>query len=464
MEHPWIPNSSPPIKSEMLKVIGVESPEALFRDIPSSVVINEDRWNSLPIGAGRPLSETEVSRRVEQKLSKVRQLRAAPFAGGGVWPHYVPPAVRQIVERGEFLTAYTPYQPEISQGLLQALFEYQSLMADLLAMDVVNASMYDWGSALGEAALMAVRVRGVKRILVPSTINPFHLKTLEAYTWAQGIIIERYNVSLETGYADLEDLKARLSSKASAVYIEFPHTFTGVVDANAGSVGEVAHDAGSLFIVGVNPIALGLYRPPGELGADIAVGEGQPLGLGLNLGGSTLGIMAVRWEGELVKQMPGRLIGMTADSQGRRSFAMILQTREQHIRRSKATSNITTNAALNAIAAAVYLSLIGRRGLQELAESIWYRAHYAAARLSKSGVFSSPVLKGEFFGDFIVSAPTDYESLWREAIEAGYMAGIPLARYTDWAPREWGLLSFTEVHTKDDIDSLVEVLQEVAKA
>ncbi len=461
MEHPWIPNSTPPVKSEMLKVIGVEGPDELFKDVPSSILMNEDRWNSLSIGAGRPLSEVEVSRILEGKLSRVRRLRAPPFAGGGVWPHYVPPVIKKIVERGEFLTSYTPYQPEISQGLLQALFEYQSLMADLLAMDVVNASMYDWGSSLGEAALMAVRVKGVKRVLVPSVINPFHLRTLEAYTWSQGITIDTYSVSLETGYVDLEDLKAKLSGKASAVYLEFPYTFTGVVDVNAAAIGEIAHDLRALYIVGVNPIAMGLYKPPGELGADVAIGDGQPLGLGLNLGGSTLGIFAVKWDGELVKQMPGRLIGMTTDSSGRRSFTMILQTREQHIRRSKATSNITTNAALNAIAAAVYLSLLGRRGIRELAESIWYRAHYAAERLSGLSGFTSPALKGEFFGDLVISAPMDYEVAWRSALNAGYMAGLPLSKYVPWAPREWGLLSFTEVHTKDDIDSLISVLREV---
>ncbi|MGC9209798.1 MAG: aminomethyl-transferring glycine dehydrogenase subunit GcvPA [Acidilobus sp.] len=461
MEHPWIPNSSPHIKSEMLRVIGVSSVDELYSDIPREVLIDEKRWNSLKIGAGKPLSEVEVSRRLEGLLSQLRTLKAPPFAGGGVWPHYVPPAVRSIVERGEFLTAYTPYQPEISQGLLQALFEYQSLMADLLAMDVVNASMYDWGSALGEAALLAVRVKGVRRVLVPLTINPFHLEALTAYTWAQDIEIEKFSVDMETGYADIEDLKARLERKAAAVYIEYPSTFTGVVDVNAKAIGEVAHEKGSLFIVGVNPIAMGLYKPPGELNADIAVGDGQPLGLGLNLGGSTLGIFAVRWDGELVKQMPGRLIGMTQDSDGRRAFTMILQTREQHIRRSKATSNITTNAALNAIAAAVYMSLLGRRGLRELAEAIWYRAHYAAKALSRINGVASPALKGEFFGDFIVSLPYNYERLWLKILEMGYMAGLPLRRYVSWAPEGWGLLSFTEVHSKEDIDALASAFREV---
>jgi glycine dehydrogenase subunit 1 len=464
MEHPWIPNSNPKTKAEMLKAIGVSSPEELFADIPKQVIITEERWNSLPIGAGRPLSEVEVSKRLDELFNDIKPLKAPPFAGGGVWPHYVPPAVRSVVERGEFLTAYTPYQAEISQGLLQALFEYQSLIADLLEMDVVNASMYDWGSALGEAALMAVRVKGVNRVLVPSVINPFHKSQLEAYTWAKGITIDTYSVSLETGYADLEDLKTKLTRPASAVYIEFPYTFTGVVDVNVKAVGEVAHDAGSLFIVGVNPIAMGLYKPPGELGADIAVGEGQPLGLGLYMGGATLGLFAVRWDAELVRQMPGRLIGMTVAKDGRRAFAMILQTREQHIRRSKATSNITTNAALNAIAAAVYLSLLGRRGLRELAEAIWYRSHYAAQTLSKLTGFVSPALKGEFFEDFVVSAPLEYETLWHKVLERGYMAGIPLSRFVDWAPRNWGLLSFTELHSKRDIDSLINVVQEVSSS
>ena len=463
MEHPWIPNSNPRIKEEMLKTIGVGSPDALYSDIPKRVLLSAEAWNSLGIGFGRPLSEVEVTRKVREMLSKNAELKVPPFMGGGLWPHYVPPAVDELARRGEFLTAYTPYQAEISQGLLQALFEYQSLMADLLELDVVNASMYDWPSALGEAALMSVRVKGIKRILVPSTINPFHLGALTVYTRPQGIRVDKYGVDMDTGYADLEDLKEKISGEgASAVYLEYPATFTGVVDVNAKAVGEIAHDRGALFVMGVNPIALAIYKPPGQLGADIAVGEGQPLGLGLYHGGATLGIFGVRWDAELVRQMPGRLIGMTATKDGyRRAFAMILQTREQHIRRSKATSNITTNAALNAVRAAIYLSLLGPKGLKEVAEAIWYRSHYAARELSKMPGVRAPAMRGEFFGDFVVELPVSYEEVFAKALKKGIAAGIPLSKYAGWAKDSWGLLSFTEVHSKEDIDLLVRTLREV---
>lgn len=463
MSYPWIPNSSDNIIKEMLSTIGVKSVDDLYSDIPRELLIDEDKWSSMQIGAGRPLSEVEVSRIIDNLLDKNAKLKAPPFAGGGLRPHYVPPVVREIVTRGEFLTAYTPYQAEISQGLLQALFEYQSLMADLLEMDVVNSSMYDWASALGEAALMAVRVKGVKRVLVPDVINPFHLSTLKAYTWPQGIEVDFYATDKENGYADVEDLKAKTGKgKASAVYLELPYTFTGIIDMNAKDISEIAHDSDALFIVGVDPLALGIYKPPGELGADIAVGEGQPLGLGLYAGGSTLGIMAVRWDGSLIKQMPGRIIGLTTSKDGSsRAFAMILQTREQHIRRSKATSNITTNAALNAIAAAVYMSLLGPKGIKELAEAIRYRSHYAAAVISRHG-FKLP-LKGEFFADFIIETPKPYYDIWRLLLDKGIMAGIPLSNYVTWSKSSWGLLSFSELHTKEDIDLLVNALDEVTR-
>ncbi|MFP3081040.1 MAG: aminomethyl-transferring glycine dehydrogenase subunit GcvPA [Acidilobus sp.] len=461
MSYPWMPNSSRSFVEEMLTIIGVKSTDELYSDIPRELFLDEHRWNSLPIGAGRPLSEVEVSAIVEDRLGNVTQPRIPPFAGGGVRPHYVPPVVTEIVRRGEFLTAYTPYQAEVSQGLQQALFEYQSLMADLLEMDVVNSSMYDWASALGEAALMAVRVKGIKRVLVPDVINPFHLSTLKVYAWPQDIEIEFYATDRSTGYANLEDVKEKLSNGgASAVYMELPYTFTGIVDLNARGLAEVSHDAGALFVVGLDPITAGLYKPPGELDADIAVGEGQPLGLGVYAGGSTLGIFAVKWDGQLIKQMPGRIIGLTTTKDGSsRAFTMILQTREQHIRRSKATSNITTNAALNAIAAAVYLSLLGPKGIKELAEAIWHRAHYAAQLLTKAG-YKLP-LSGEFFEDFIVETRAPYRDVWLRLFDKGIMAGLPLSSYVSWASERWGLLSFSELHSKNNIEELVSSMMEV---
>ncbi|MEB2835961.1 MAG: aminomethyl-transferring glycine dehydrogenase subunit GcvPA [Desulfurococcales archaeon] len=459
--HPWIPNSDPRIAGEMLSRMGLSSVDELYRDIPEAARFRG--WDELPIGEGGPLSEVEVSRRLESLLERVRVYRdPPPFMGGGVWPRYVPELVRYIVERGEFLTAYTPYQAEASQGLLQALFEYQSLMAELLELEVVNSSHYDWSTALAEAVLMAYRYhRGRRRrILVPETMHPRHRAVVEAYSRPHGIVVETVRVDPETGLLDLGDLESRLGSDVAAVYVEYPYTMTGVVEENAAHIGEAAHRAGALYIMGVDPVALALLEPPGRLGADIAVGEGQPLGLGLNYGGPYLGIMAVRWDARLVRQMPGRIIGLTVDSEGRRAFAMILQTREQHIRRARATSNITTNESLAAIAAAVYLSLMGPEGLRGVAEYSWYMAHYAAKRLSEIPGVESPLLAGAFLWDFTVRLPRPAGEVRRELRRRGILAGIPLEGLTPWLGGGDILLTVTELHEKRHVDALAEAIAE----
>ena len=457
--HPWIPNADPEILRGMLERIGVGSVDDLYSDIPPEARF--EGWDSLPVGEGGPLSEVEVARRLEGLLDRVRVYRdPPPFMGGGVWPRYVPELVRYMVQRGEFLTSYTPYQAEASQGLLQALFEYQSLVAELLEMEVVNSSHYDWSTALAEALLMAYRVhRGRRRrVLVPETVNPRHLSVAEAYTSPHGVVIERFRIDPETGLADVDDLESRLSSDVAAVYLEYPYTMTGVVEENAAAIGEAAHRAGALYVVGFDPVALALLEPPGKLGADIAVGEGQPLGLGLNYGGPYLGIMAVRWDSRLVRQMPGRLIGMTVDAEGRRAFTMILQTREQHIRRARATSNITTNEALAALAAAVYLSLMGPEGLRGIAEYSWYMAHYAAKKLSQIPGVESPLLRGSFLWDFTVRLPRPAGEVQRRLREQGVLAGVPLDGVAPWLGPGDMLLTVTELHEKRHVDMLSEAM------
>ncbi|MEM1686187.1 MAG: aminomethyl-transferring glycine dehydrogenase subunit GcvPA [Acidilobaceae archaeon] len=460
MTHPWIPNSVEYIKKEMLKVIGVDSVEELYSDIPESIRISRDKWDMLPIGFGRSLSEIEVYRHMEDLFSRISSPRIPPFMGGGVWPHYVPEAIKSIIFRGEFLTAYTPYQAEISQGLMQALFEYQSLVAELLEMEVVNCSMYDWSSALGESLLMAMRVTGRKKFLVPETMNPMHKSVAETYIWPHNGRIIDVSVDRETGYIDTRDLESKISDDIAAVYIEYPH-FTGVVDVNVDYIGELAHRFKALYIMGVEPISMAILKPPGALGADIAIGEGQPLGLGLNYGGPYLGIFATRWDRELVRQMPGRIIGLTTTIDGsEKAFAMILQTREQHIRRAKATSNITTNEALMAIASAVYISLLGRDGLIELAKHIWYKSHYAAKRLSELRGVESPLLKGEFIIDFTVRLPVSANIIRSKLKERGIIAGIPLGGHA-WFRDSDILMTVTEVHSKSDIDMLVEAIKTI---
>ncbi|WP_440059255.1 aminomethyl-transferring glycine dehydrogenase subunit GcvPA [Thermogladius sp. 4427co] len=463
--HPWLPNSSGKVIEKMLKTVGVENIEELFSDIPESVRLKLEDWLRLDIGFGRPLSEIEVRRIAEERLSKNRVFRTPPFMGGGVYPHYVPPVVRYIISRGEFLTAYTPYQPEISQGLMQAIFEYQSLIAELLDMDVVNASMYDWASALAEAILMAIRVKkGRRKVVIPANVNPFHKKVAETYAKPHDIIFVEVPFNRYTGEVNVEQVKNEVDNNTAAVYVQYPNFF-GIVESNVKEIFEIAHEKDALAIAGVYPISLGILKPPGELGADIAVGDGQSLGLGLNYGGPYLGIFAVRDDMSLIRQMPGRLIGLTTTLSGDdKAFAMVLQTREQHIRREKATSNICTNEALMAIASAVYLSLLGSEGLRKLAEINYYNAHYAQKKLSEIGV-NTRVFSSDFFNEFPVSFDPlgiKYERVHEGLLEKGIHGGLYIGNLF----RELGetaLFAFTEMHTKQDIDLLAESIASIVR-
>ncbi|ADV64986.1 aminomethyl-transferring glycine dehydrogenase subunit GcvPA [Desulfurococcus mucosus] len=458
--HPWIPSLTEESVKKMLEVIGVGSVSELFKDIPSEILLGEDSWNKLEIGLGRPLSEIEVKELVEEKLSRNKVFNPPPFMGGGVYPHYVPPVVRYIISRGEFLTAYTPYQAEISQGLMQALFEYQSMMAELLEMDIVNASMYDWASSIAEAALMAFRVRkGRRKILLPGNMNPLHRRVVETYVKPQGLMIETIPFDRELGTVDAEAVKSMVDGDTAAVYVQYPNFF-GIIEDNVKAIGEIAHEKGALFITGVYPVALGLLKPPGELGADIAVGDGQSLGLGMNYGGPHLGIFAVRYDMNLVRQMPGRIIGLTTTIDGSsKAFAMVWQAREQHIRREKATSNICTNEALMAVASAVYMALLGKTGLRRLAELVYYRAHYASSRMSDIGL--TRVFKGEFFNEFPVSfnnIGVKYSAVHEKLLEHGIHGGLYIGSYYPELG-EVALYAFTELHSVKAIDRLIETLK-----
>ncbi len=462
--HPWIPNSTKRIREEMLRETGAGSIEEFFSDIPREAIIR-DQWDGLEIGLRRPLGEIEAWGIIDAKLSRNRVFRSPPpFLGGGVWPHYVPALVDYIVSRAEILTTYTPYQGEIVHGLMQILFEYQSLMADLLEMDVVNASMYDWGTAAAEAFLMAVRVNKDRdTVLAPETMNPWHRRIAETYLRPKDIRLITYRYDPETGLADLDDVADKLEKhRVAAVYAENPG-FLGFIERNSRAIGEIAHDKGALYIMGVEPVSLGLLKPPGRLGADIAVGEGQPLGLPMSYGGPLLGIFATRMDRRLIRQMPGRIIGLTKTQRGEwPAFSMILQTREQHIRREKATSNICTNEALCAVAAAVYMALLGPRGIRELAELIYYRSHYAAKRLSEIPGVEAPLLKTEFFMDFTVGFPIEpgYPTVHHALLKRGIHGGLYLRPHYPWLG-EAALFTVTELHTADHIDMLRDALAEI---
>jgi glycine dehydrogenase subunit 1 len=439
----------------MLQKAGASSVDELFSDIPANVRLK--RRLKLPEGA----SEYEVRRDVQARLGRnMTPPGSLCFLGGGVWPHYVPAAVESVTSRQEFYTAYTPYQAEVSQGMLQALFEYQSLMCDLLGMEACNSSLYDWASAAGEAVRMAARVTGRKKALIAGNAGPQRRSVIETYTEPMGIELETVAFDRRKGTLDPADLESRLTGDVACLYLESPNYF-GVIEEEVSPLVEKVHAAGALAVVGVDPISLSLVKEPGAYGADVAVGEGQPLGIAMNYGGPHLGIFSVR-DIKLARSMPGRLIGITTTvaDPGRKAFAMVLQAREQHIRREAATSNVCTNQSLMAVAAASYLSLLGKSGFRRLGEAVISNSHYAAQRLSRVKGAKSPHFSGAFFKEFVVSyQEAKAKAVFGKLARKGVLAGYPIQRAFGLGA-EAGLYCVTEVHTRDDIDRLAGALEE----
>ncbi len=430
---------------EMLEVIGLDSIEDLFGDIPSSVRRELDLHPQL--------TEWEVEERII-RLHDSNVLRSVPtFRGGGVYAHHVPAAVLEIMGRNEFYTSYTPYQPELSQGMLQTIFEYQSLMSRLLNMDVVNASMYDGATALGEAARMALRISKKRNtILVPENIAPGKASVLENYLKGTGAELVKVPFDGRTGMLDTEALTKVVTEDTAALYVESPNRF-GVLEGSLPELRSMLDKA--LLIVGVDPFSLGLLAPPGDFEADMVIGEGQPLGLPMNFGGPLLGIFAARKK--YARQMPGRLVGMTEDRAGKRAFCMTLMTREQHIRRHRATSNICSNEGLCSVAAAVYMSLIGPR-LRDLALQSYDNAHYLASQLAGIDGIGSPAYSGSFFNEFTVSCGTDPEAVVKRMKDRGIDPGIPI---TTPDQGDLMLVAATELHTREHLDHYIEAFREV---
>jgi len=445
---------------QMLRDIGAGTIEDLFKDIPSPIRTKA----SLTIPS--KLSEMEARRHVEALLNKNLSTRdLLSFLGGGVWPHHVPAAVDAITSRGEFLTSYTPYQPEISQGMLQALFEYQSMICELTSMDYANSSLYDWSTALGEAARMASRVTHRDEFIVPHFIHPERLSTLRTFCEPADIKVVEIAQDKRTGALDLTDLKRNLSAQTAGVYVEYP-SFLGFVEQSCEEIAQLTHNGGALFLVGSEPISLGVLKAPGEMGADIVVGEGQPLGNHMNYGGPLLGIFACRGD-SLLRQMPGRIIGKTTTQDGKQdAYCMALQTREQHIRREKATSNICTNEALLALAAASYLALLGPKGITELCSTILDRTIYATDQLQKIRGVSAPGFEAFHFMEFTVNFDKTGKSVAEinaSMLNAGIHGGLDVSRYFPELGQT-ALYCFTEVHTHRDIDMLADKLRQVLGA
>jgi len=445
-QHKYIPATEAE-REEMLRVIGVPSVEALFGDIPAAVRL------TAPLRLPPPLSDPEVMAHLSALAAKNAHADAAPcFLGAGAYDHYVPSVVWALAGRGEFLTAYTPYQAELMQGELQAIYEYQSMLCELTGMDVANASMYDGASALAEAAVMARDLTRRDEVVVSTAVHPEYRRVLKTYATPLGIRI--VEVPHRDGTTDAEAVGAQISERTAAVIIQHPNFF-GVLEEGKG-LADIAHGRGALLVCGVaEPLSLGLLTPPGAWGADIVAGEGQALGNHLNFGGPYLGMMATRQE--YMRRIPGRLVGATVDVDGRRGFVLTLQTREQHIRREKASSNICTNEALLALAAGIYMAALGPQGLRHVAELNLYKAAYAKEAIGGLRGFRV-AFDGPTFNEFVVRTSVPPEEINRRLRREGILGGLPLGRFYPDLADGW-LLCVTEQRTRAQIDRLVAALE-----
>lgn len=440
----YLPNTNED-RQAMLDAIGVACMDDLFADIPENVRLR--RRLALPDA----MAELDLVRMLEEKANRNQHVGMMPcFLGGGAYDHYVPSVVPHLVGRSEFYTAYTQYQPEISQGGLQALWEYQSMICELTGMDVSNASLYDGGTALAEAMNLACGSTGRKKILVSSAVNPLYRKVLATYAKDLGFTI----VAIPTigAISDLEAISSQCDHATAAVIVQNPNFFGSIED--FADLADTVHAHGALFIASAHPISLALIKPPGEYGADIVVGEGQPLGLGLQFGGPYLGFMAAKEK--LMRRMPGRIVGQTVDSTGKRGFVLTLQAREQHIRREKAYSNICSNEALCALTAAVYLSVNGKQGLRQVAELCFNKAHYLASEVQKLPGYSL-FSQTPFFLEFVVKTPDTPSCINQRLLEKNIIGGLDLGHF-DSAWDGHMMFSVTEKRTRKEMDALVAVL------
>jgi glycine dehydrogenase subunit 1 len=425
-------------RQEMLAACGMQTRDELFAHLPEDVVLH--RPLNLPPG----ISEYEI---VEYFQARAAENASYPsFLGAGVYRHFRPVVVDTVVSRGEFLTSYTPYQAEIAQGTLTTIFEFQTMICQLTGMDVANASMYDGSTAVPEAAMMAVRVTGRQRILISRTVHPEYREVLRTYARYQGLPIEEFGYDTKTGGIDLADLESRLNKETAAVIIQSPNFFGILEQVNAAA--ELAHKFGALLVfVFTEAVSLGLLEPPAS--ADIVVGELQSFAISPSYGGPFAGIIAAKEK--LLRQMPGRLVGQSVDTHGNRAFCLTLSTREQHIRREKATSNICTNQALIALMATVFMTLYGKEGLRELALQNLAKAHYLGSKLK-------PRFSGPYFNEFVAVPNTPVEEVNRQLLDRKIIGGLELERFY---PELAGsmLLCATEMSKRDEMDAVITVSQ-----
>lgn len=442
---PYISNTDQEQK-KMLENIGASSIDELFKDIPENLQLKRR------LNINQPMSELEVNKEIKKLAERnLNNEDLVCFLGAGAYDHYIPSVVKHITGRSEFYTAYTPYQPEISQGTLQAIFEYQSMIAELTGMEVSNASMYDGATACAEAAMIAMESTKRKNIIVSKTVHPDTRKVLKTYVkYHGGSLIE---ADYKEGETDFEGLNSLVDNNTAAVIVQNPN-FLGIIE-DLTEVEKLTHANKALLIMSVDPISLGVLKTPGEIGADLVVGEGQSLGNAMNFGGPYLGFMAST--SKLMRKIPGRIVGQTEDLDGKRAFVLTLQAREQHIRREKATSNICSNQSLNALAAAVYMSVMGKEGIKEAAELCVKKSHYAYNELIKSGS-CKPVFNKPFFKEFAVETVVDSRTVKDELLMDGVLGGYLLEQ--DYPELKNTLLfCVTEKRNKEEIDRLVKLME-----
>jgi len=442
----FIPNST--IKSNMLKETGLKDIDELFSDIPKQIQINN-------LNLSKGLSQQETEQKLKEIANKNNSMPS--FLGGGIKPHYISPAVKSIISRSEFYTAYTPYQPEASQGFLQAMFEYQSMISEITGMDISNASLYDGATALGEVALMCSRINQKKTFVIPQNISWEKKSVLKNYAKGPEIKIREISYNTKTGKIDLDKLKKNIDNDNTGVYIENPNFF-GVFEDDVEKICKIVKDNNSVFVVGVDPVSLGIAKSPGAYGADIVIGEGRAFGNPMDFGGSSLGIFACK--NEFLRQMPGRIIGMTKDFDGRRAFCMTIQTREQHIRRGKATSNICTNEGLCALTAVTYLAWLGGDGLEELSKINFEKGQKLAKMIGSINGFEKR-FTGTHFNEFVIKSKINPNKINKDLLKKGVQGGLILDKcYPEL--KDCMLFGVSEMHTDKDMEKLVSTLKEVS--
>ena len=429
----YIPNTTNE-QAEMLAALGIVSIDQLFIDIP-------DEYRNPTLELPAPLSELEIQRELGGMAAKNRPLGSGPsFLGAGSYDHFIPSIIKPLITRGEFITAYTPYQAEASQGTLQVIYEFQTLICNLYGMEVANAGMYDGATSLAEAVLMACRVAKREKVALVDTVSPAYSAVIHTYCQSQDIAVETVSPS-----------NVVLDDETACLVLQYPNYFGNIEDMQ--NLIDVAHAQGALAVVSTDPTAMGMFQTPGHYGADIVTGDGQPLGIPSSFGGPFVGLFATKQE--YIRQMPSRLSGRTVDKNGKTGYVLTLQTREQHIRRERATSNICTNEALYALASTIYLAAMGKQGLRQVAELCYHKAHYAAAKIGELPGYSLPI-DGPFFQEFVVQCPSAPADINKKLMEQNILGGLDVS---ERVPNGM-LLCVTEMSSRDDINALVAALSE----